>query len=790
MSRRIIADGTISPTGARAAFEARGDIFTIAADGGSRDITQSSGAHDRNPVWSPDGKQIAWFSDESGEFQLMIGDQTGGSKPRAVSFPTTAYYASPVWSPNAQHMLFRDSDAQLWALAIGAGRFTKIDADWYDDPQRGFDAAWSPDSRWVAYSKSLPSHLRAIFLYSMANGKSYQITDGMADAISPAFDASGKYLYFFASTNYGLKTGWLDMGSLEHNVRRTAYLTVLSASEPSPLLASLVDEPGRALVPQDTAPAKPARSAPGKNAPAPRLDTATTTRIDLDGIQQRIVPLAIPPGDYANLLPGSSGTFFFTEAPSTPGGGAYHLRQYRLADKKSRTFVDGISAYAVSADTKKLLFGTPDDHWSMVGTDEPPKAGDGALAVDSFEMLLDPREEWAEIFRETWRTQRDFFYDAKMHGNDWKAIYDKYLPLAKSVQHRADLAYLIASVGGELTVGHSYLEGAGDVPDTTHTAVGLLGADYAVENGHYRIKHIYTAGNWNPRLQAPLTVPGIKIAEGDYMLEVNGRAINAPQNLYSYFVGTAGKLTTVRVNSTPVMQGSRLITVTPIADDEGLRTQEWIDDNRRLVDKLSGGKIAYVWLPNTAGDGYTAFNRYFFAQQEKQGVIVDDRYNQGGFVADYVIQQLSRPLAGYYAERAGKPITMPMAGIFGPKVMLINESGGSGGDALPYYFRSAKLGPLVGTRTWGGLVGTLGVPAAIDNGGITAPDLAFYDLNGKWAIENEGVAPDIEVENTPAEMMHGHDAQLERAVAEALKLLQEHPVTPVPRPAPINRVTQ
>ena len=791
----LITDGTISPTGARAAFEARGDIFTIAAEDGSyRDITQSSGAHDRNPAWSPDGKQVAWISDASGEFQLMIGDQTGDSKPRAIPFPTNAYYANPVWSPNAQHMLFRDSGAQLWELAVGAGRFTKIDSDWYDDPQRGFDAAWSPDSKWVAYSKSLPSHMRAIFLYSLANGKSYQLTDGMADAISPAFDASGKYLYFVASTNYALRTGWLDMSSLEWNVRRSAYLVVLSANEPSPLLPSLVDEPGRELASADSAPQKPARpsGAPAKRAPAPRLDTATATRVDIEGIQQRIVPLALPPADYANLLPGSTGTFFFTEAPvgAGRGGGGLELKQFRLADKKARTFIDGISAYAVSADTKKMLVGTPDNHWSIVGTEEPPKPGDGALAVDAFETMIDPRAEWAEIFRETWRAQREFFYDAKMHGNDWQAIYDKYLPLAKSVQHRADLAYLIASVGGELTVGHSYLEGPGDVPDTSHTAVGVLGADFAVENGHYRIKRIYTAGSWNPRLQAPLSAPGIKVAEGDYILDVNGREITAPQNLYSYFIGTAGKLTTVRVNSTPSAQGSWVITVKPLEDDEALRTQAWIDDNRRVVDKLSGGKVAYVWLPNTAGDGYTAFNRYFFAQQEKQAVIVDDRYNQGGFVADYIIQQLSRPLAGGYAERAGKPITMPMAGIFGPKVMLINESGGSGGDALPYYFRVAKLGPLVGKRTWGGLVGTIGDPAAIDNGGITAPDLAFYDLNGKWAIENEGVPPDIEVENTAAEMARGHDAQLERAVAEALKLLQEHPVAAVPRPAPINRVTQ
>jgi tricorn protease len=791
----LISSATLSPTGARAAFEARGDIFTVAReDGGYRNITQSSGAHDRNPAWSPDGRQIAWLSDESGEYQLMIGDQTGASKPRAISLPTPAYFTNPIWSPNAQHLLFRDTNAQLWAVAVSTGKFTRIDSETFDDPGRGFDAAWSPDSRWVAYSKSLPSHMRAIFLYSMAAGKTYQLTDGMADVITPAFDAGGKYLYFLASTNYALKSGWLDMSSQERLVRRSVYLAVLSAKEPSPLLPSLVDEPGRTLEAHDSTSEKapPSIASKAHRVPAPRLDTASSTRVDIDGIQQRIVALSIPPGDYGDLTAGSAGTFFFTEAPlpSEQGGQSLRLWQYRIDDRKSRTFVSGIATYMVSADTKKLLFGTPDNHWSIVGTDEPPKEGDGALNVDAMETLVDPRAEWAEIFRETWRTQREFFYDARMHGNDWQSIYDKYSPLVRSVQHRADLAYLIATVGGELTVGHSYLEGEGDVPDTAHTSVGLLGADYSVENGRYRIKRLYTAGSWNPNLHAPLSAPGLKVAEGDYILDVNGRSLSAPANLYSFFQGTAGNLTTIRVNSAPTVQGSWIVTVKPVGDDERLRTQAWIDDNRRLVDKLSGGRLAYVWLPNTAGGGYTAFNRYYFAQQDKQGVIIDERYNQGGEVADYIVEQLNRPLAGYFAQRAGKSITMPMAGIFGPKVMLINESAGSGGDALPYYFRLAKLGPLVGTRTWGGLVGTLGVPSPIDNGGITAPDLAFYDLNGKWAVENEGVAPDIEVENTAADMIHGHDAQLERAVAEALKLLQAHPLPPVSRPAPINRVTQ
>ena len=789
----MIADATLSPTGARAAFEARGDIFTVAADGNYRNLTQSSGAHDRNPAWSPDGKRIAWFSDESGEYQLMIGDQTGESKPRAIAFPTSAYFSTPVWSPNAQQLLLRDTNAQLWTVAVATGRFTKIDADTYDDPGRGFDAAWSPDSRWVAYSKSTASHMRAIYLYSMASGKGSQVTDGMADVITPAFDASGKYLYFLASTNYGLKSGWLDMSSQERLVRRSIYLAVLSAKEPSPLLASLVDEQERLAEPHDSAPAKSAHAAApaARKTPAPKLDTATATRVDIDGIQQRIVALPVPSGDYSSLVAGSAGTIFYGEAPPPSGRpeGSYHLMQFRLADKKARPFAEGVASYVVSADTKKILFGTADNHWSIVSAEEPPKPGDGALGVDALETLVDPRAEWTEIFRETWRTEREFFYDAKMHGNDWQKIYDKYSPLVQSVQHRSDLAYLIATVGGELTVGHSYIEAPGDIPDTAYTSVGLLGADLSVDKGHYRIARIYTAGSWNPNLHAPLSEPGLKVAEGNYILEVNGRPLSPPANPYKLFEGTAGKLTSIRVNTTPSLEGSWIVAVTPVPDDEALRTQTWIDDNRHLVDKLSGGRLAYVWLPNTAGNGYTAFNRYFFAQQDKEGAIIDERYNQGGEVADYIVQQLSRLHAGYFAERAGRTVTMPMAGIFGPKVMIINESAGSGGDALPYYFRAAKLGPLVGTRTWGGLVGTLGVPAPIDNGGITAPDLAFYDLSGKWAIENEGVAPDIEVENSPAEVMHGHDPQLERAVAEALKQLQAHPVTPAPRPAPINRVT-
>jgi tricorn protease len=358
------------------------------------------------------------------------------------------------------------------------------------------------------------------------------------------------------------------------------------------------------------------------------------------------------------------------------------------------------------------------------------------------------------------------------------------------VGHRADLGYIIAMIGGELTVGHSYLMGSGDEPGEEPVRVGLLGADFTVENGRYRIQRIYTGENWNPELRAPLSAPGIQVSEGDYLLEVNGRPLVPPASPYSLFEGTAGRQTLIRVNKTPSLEGSRVVTVIPVASEDTLRTRAWIEDNRRRVDQLSGGRLAYVWLPNTGGPGYTSFTRYYYAQQNKDGAVIDERYNQGGMVADYIVNELDRKLIGYFAMRDGQPFTSPIAGIYGPKVMLINESAGSGGDALPYYFRLRKLGPLVGTRTWGGLVGTLGVPATIDGGGITAPSLAFYDLAGKWAVENEGVAPDMEVEYTPAEVLKGRDPQLERAVQEALRLLEQSPVRRVPRPAPINRVSR
>ena len=774
----MIRNATLSPTGTRAAFEARGEIFTVPSEKGDfRNLTQSSSAHDRGPTWSPDGTHVAWLSDASGEYQLMIGEPTGVTAPRAVALPANAFYDSATWSPDGTQILIEDNHNNLWAIEVASGAATKIDTDNYPDPIRQFNAAWSADSKWITYSRNLPNHLRAVFVYSWADKKAYQVTDGLADSISPTFDASGKYLYFMASTNYGPSTSWLEMSSLDRPVRRAIYLVVLNANEPSPLLPETGDEP------------KP----PSPDAPKPDPNAKPVVRIDLNGISQRVLAVNIPAGDYNNLNAGAAGTFYYTE-PFTGGApGTLRLQRYQLRERAAAPFLEGsIRSYSISADKKKLLYQAGDgaNRWGVVATERPAKVGDGPLNVAQLETRVDPRAEWSQIYRETWRFQRDYFYDAKMHGADWQAIYDKYKPLLASVGHRADLGYVIAMMGGELTVGHSYLLGAGDVPSEDPVAVGLLGADFEIENGRYRIKRIYTGENWNPDLRAPLSAPGIQVAEGDYLLEVNGRRLAPPANVYSLFEGTANRQTLIRVNKTPSLEGSRLITIVPVASEDTLRTRAWIENNRRLVDKLSNGKLAYVWLPNTANPGYTYFTRYFYAQQDKDGAVIDERYNHGGMVADYIVNELDRKLMGYFALRDGTPSTSPIAGIYGPKVMLINESAGSGGDALPYMFRLRKIGPLIGTRTWGGLVGTLGLPATIDGGGITAPSLAFYNLKGEWDVENIGVAPDIEVEYTAADVIKGRDPQLERAVQEALRLLELNPIRRVPRPAPIDRVSR
>lgn len=780
----MITTGDISPTGKRVVLSARGDIFTLPAEKGDyRNLTQSSGAHDRFPVWSPDGEKIAWFSDKSGEYELMIIDQKGIGPERSIALEDPSLYYSPVWSSDSKKIAFADKRLNLWYIDLETEKAVKIDHDTYDHPQRSLDHTWSPDSEWIVYSKRLKNHLHAIFAYSLKEGKSFQLTDGLSDAISPAFDKNGKYLYFLASTDYALNTGWLDMTSYERPFTRGVYLIVLNSEDPSPLLPESDEEEKKTEEEKKAAP----EEKKGEEQRDEAKEKVSKVRIDMKGLDQRILDLNIPLRNYSELKAAEENIFFYLEPiPNQPG---YELHRYDLKEKKAEPFLSGIYGYTISADGKKMLY-VARSTWGIVDTKGKPKVGDGKLATTQLQMKVDPPAEWKQIYREGWRINRDFLYDAQMHGADWEKMYQKYLPFLKYVAHRSDLSYILANLIGELTIGHSWA-GGGDMPSAKSVPGGLLGADYEIDSGYYRIKKIYTGENWNPGLRAPLTAPGLEVKEGDYILEVNGTMIKPPTNLYSVFEGTADKQISLRINNKPSTEGSELVTVVPVRSESALRSRAWIEDNRRKVDEMSGGRLAYVYLPNTSYSGYINFNRYYFAQQHKQGAIIDERFNGGGSAADYFVDLMSRPLMNYWATRDGEEFTTPAAQIFGPKVMIINEYAGSGGDALPYYFRFQKVGPLVGKRTWGGLVGHHGGGGGlIDGGFISSPNLAFYNIKGEWDVENIGVSPDVEVEMIPSQVIQGHDPQLEKAVQEALRLLEENPVKRTPRPKPIDRVSK
>ena len=758
----------LSPTGQRAVFEARGDIFPAPAESGDvRNLPPTPAAADPAPSWSPDGSSIAWFSDAGGEYALTISDQRGLEEPRRIELADPTFYFTPAWSPDSQYVLFTDEGLNLSYVDVASGEQILVDTDSYAEPNRTIDPVWSPDSRWIAYSKRLDSLYHAIMVYSLETGETHQVTDAMSDAIAPAWDRNGKYLYFLVSTNYGLTSGWLDLSSIEAQLRREVYFAVLPADLPSPLLPESDEEVIEDAADGGVDDGDEEASEAGDTADE---DDGVTVRIDFEGLDQRILSLGLPARRYVATMAGPDETLFYAE--QDPDTLALTLHKYTFEDEESTVFVEGVSRATVSADGEKLLYDSGGS-WSLVGTAAPPAPGDGALATD-LRMLVDPRQEWAQIFREAWRYQRDFFYVENLHGADWDWVWEAYSPWVDSVAHRDDLVHLLDILGGETAIGHSFTC-CGDYPDVAEVSVGLLGADFEIDRGRYRIVRIYRGANWNPVYRSPLSAPGIDVAEGDYLLAVDGVELLAATNLYSLFEGTVGRQTVIEVGPAPDGSGSREVTVVPAETEAQLRQRTWVEDNRRKVDEMSDGRLAYVWLPNTAGAGYEAFNREYFAQQDRAGAVLDERFNGGGFAADYIIDLLARDLQGFFNNPVGdkRPFFSPGAGIWGPKVMIVNESAGSGGDYMPWMFRNKGLGPLIGTRTWGGLVGIWDVPPLIDGGFITAPRGGFYTLEGEWAVENEGVAPDIEVEQLPAEVIAGRDPQLEAAVAEALRLLDE-----------------
>ncbi len=773
VSRRIFSY-SLSPTGKRAVFEAHGEILTVPAKKGDiRNLTQSVGANDRYPVWSPDGKNIAYFSDGGGEYGLCIIDQKAQKPPERISLKNPSFYFNPRWSPDSKNISYIDKHNNVWYVNLENKKPVKVDTEKYWSPQENIAPVWSPDSRWITYSKRIDNYFRAVFVYSLKENKSYQITDGMSDSFSPSFDPESKYLYFIASTNSGPSTGWLDMSSFDRNYSMSIYLAVLQKDQPSPLIPESDEEES----PKEKKNDKTEKAKDTKIEGQEKEKEDKYLKIDFKDINQRIISLPVPARNYSNLSAVKGKVFYMERVPGQTGA---VLKNFDFKERKAETFKSGIRGYSVSSDGKKLVYRAGSNYY-IVSTSKKHKAGDGKLNLTSMKIKVDPKAEWKQMLLESWRINRDWLFDPGMHGVDWKAMWDRYSALLPYVAHRSDLTFLIREMIGELCIGHSFA-GGGDLPDQDRVPGGLLGADYEISDGFYRIKKIYKGENWNPDLRAPLTEPGVNVAEGDYIIKVNGNELRAPANIYSLFENTSGKQVTLHVNSVPEEEGCRTVTVVPAGSERNLRFREWIEGNRKKVEELSGGKLGYVYMPNTGGSGFRYFNRYFFAQLSKKGIILDERFNGGGFAADYIIDMLDKPLMCYWAPRDGEVFTTPFAAVFGPKVMITNEYAGSGGDFMPWMFRERGVGKLVGTRTWGGLVGTSGYPPLMDGGRVTAPSFSYYDKNGKWTIENEGIKPDIFVQMTPAEVIKGGDPQLEKAVETALEELKANPVKKTPRP--------
>jgi tricorn protease len=505
--------------------------------------------------------------------------------------------------------------------------------------------------------------------------------------------------------------------------------------------------------------------------------------IDFERINQRILALPIPARNYNGLWAGKENTLFLWSIPEvalTPGPPVGAIDKFDLVKKKVDRFADGIQGADLSASGEKILF-QQNDKWFITAADAP-KPADGELKLDGLQVWVEPRAEWKQMFHEAWRIERDFLYDPKFHGLDLTKAEEMYAPFVNSLDSREDLNYLFEEMLGELTLGHVFV-GGGETPDVKRTKTGLLGADFKIENGRYRFERIYDGENWNPQLRAPLTQPGAEVKAGEYLISVNGEDVQASDDIYSFFGETAGLPVVLRVSVNPDITGSREVTVVPVENEKSLRHLAWIEDNRRKVDAATGGKIAYVHVPDTAFGGFTSFNRYYFAQTEKQGAIIDERFNHGGLLADYIVENMNRKMLSRAMSREGSEIAMPAATIYGPKVMITNQYAGSGGDALPWYFRKLAIGPLIGKRTWGGLVGIGGYPELMDGGGVTAPRFAIYGLEGEWEVENRGIPPDIEVELDPAQWRLGHDTQLEKSIEVALDLLKKNPQKEYKRPA-------
>jgi len=768
-----ITNTDLSLTGKRVLITARGDIFSVPAkDGPVRNLTATSGIREADAYWSRDGQRVAYLSDEGGSQTLLIRDALGLSKPArhaltpARDATNASYYTLLGWSPDDRRAVFQDNHLHLYAIDLRNDAVTLVDTS----KRRGaFEPAFSPDGQWLAYTVIGANYFTQVRLFSFASGRATDLADRFIQTDNPAFGGDN-LLYFTASIDSGPTRSGLDMSTQERPLRKAIYAAVLAADGHSPLPPKSGDEelPGKSKAPLPG----------GARDETPTAAPLKPNRIDLEGLSDRLVPIPIAERNYDHLAVAFDGALFYLarkqpgsslEPPSSIHGADADLYRYNFEDRSEKLLRSSVADIHLSGDRKKLLVGLGDNKLDIADANE--RFESKPVDLGGLRMLVDPREEWHQIFDEVWRMERAYFYDPNMHGLDWRAVRARYEPLLEFVQRREDLNDLLVQMIAEMQVGHNRT-GGGDTYHERPEAIGLLGADFRIDRSLYRIQKIYHGDRWNPFIVSPLTAPGVNVGEGDYILAINGHPLDATINIFALLQNTVEKQVALSVSHDGTTAAARIVTVIPVGSEVGLRQWDWVARNQEYVERKSGGRVAYVYLPDTGDNGFTYFNRMFFAQSDHDAVILDDRRNGGGQAANYILDVLSRKYFSGWKDRDGLVFNTPAGAIYGPKVMLIDQDAGSGGDYLPYTFRSLGLGKLIGTRTWGGLIGISTNPPLIDGGFLTVPFFRMYTPAGEWHVENEGVAPDVDVQLDPATVNAGSDNQLDAAIAEVMGQLK------------------
>jgi tricorn protease len=790
-----VTDFDLSPEGKRAVFAARGDVFTVPAKEGSiRHLTQTPGIREKNVTWSPDGRWIAYLSDRSGEDELYILPQDGTGQETRVTTDGTVFRLAPAWSPDSKKLLYADKSLRLFYVDINDKKAVLIDQGKYADLT---DYSWSPDSQWVAYAKAAENGYGVVYFYSLADKKITPVTTSFTNSWGPVFDPGGKYLYFLSNRDYNEVLGVYDFEFSNPKATRV-YVVTLRADTPSPFAPRSDEEPIKKA--EAASKDEKIEKAEAKEGEKEKVEPF---RIDLAGIGDRVVGLPIPPSNIGAML-AAKDMVYYTTFPIAGLSGPVpgedrEIHVFDMKERKDSVLLSGAGAFALSFDGKKLLYAAPRQGGGDEGGGEtrvygiidaaPPQGGphhigDGALNLAGMRMEIDPRAEWKQMFYEVYRQERDYFFEVSMNGINWAAERDKYAQLLPHIADRYDLTYVLGEFVGELANSHTYV-GGGDSPDLKPVNVGVLGVDFEADtaSSRYRLKKIYHGQNWDSSHRSPLTEPGVDVKEGDYLLAVNGRPLRVPENPYESFVNTVGQNVTLTVNAKPSEEGARTVIVKPIGSEFGLRYLDWVETNRRKVEQATGGRVGYIYIPDMSTDGLNEFVRQFFPQIRKEGLIIDVRYNGGGFVDQIIFERLRRVLAGMESARNFEPGTIPEVVFYGSMACITNEYAASDGDFFTYYFKQYKLGPVIGMRTWGGVRGIRGEIPLLDGGYITRPEFSLYGLDSQWLIENRGVQPDIVLDNTPDQVMKGRDPQLEKAIELVMKDIQEHPKKLPPRPA-------